>query len=155
MNEIDRLTDSFKIELEIFINGCDQKENDLKWDREEFGEMEAFYQNDLISFVINLMFSDGQISEREAEYLNKTFGCSYSVEELCEIHDFLQSELEEDFDDHLVEDVRFLLDLDAEMGKAFVELLLRLCDIIAQSDDRIDDAERQKIDSIRERLEAL
>lgn len=155
MKEIDRLTDSFKIELEIFINGCDQKENDLKWNREENGEMEAFYQNDLITFVVYLMFADGDISETEADYLNKTFGFEYTVDELREIYDFLQNEPEGSFDDQLVEDVRLLIDLDEKMGKAFIELLLRLCDIIAQSDDRVEEAELQKIASIKERLEVF
>ena len=55
MKEKDRLTEGFKLKLEIFINGCDQKEIDLKWNREERGEMEAFYQNDLIAFVVRYM----------------------------------------------------------------------------------------------------
>ncbi|MBQ3284214.1 MAG: TerB family tellurite resistance protein [Ruminococcus sp.] len=155
MQEKDKLTDGFKLKLEIFINGCDQKEIDLKWNREERGEMEAFYQNDLITFVISLMYADGKISVDEANYLNKTFGFEYSVKELREVHEFLQTELEGKFDDQLVDDVRYLISLDQKMGESFIDLLLMLCDIISQSDDAVAEEELRRIAEIRERLNAL
>ena len=155
MKEKDRLTEGFKLKLEIFINGCDQKEIDLKWNREERGEMEAYYQNDLIAFVVNVMYADGNISPEEVDYLNKNFGFEYTVEELRDVHRFLQDEVYGSFEDQLIDDVKYLMSLDKNMGRSFIELLLMLCDIISQSDDKVEEAEIRAVAVVKARLESL
>ena len=74
MKRIDMLTEEFKTKYERFLIGCDALEDLNLWDKEEHGEMDVFYQNDLVSVILRLIVADGEISEKEAVYLNKNFG---------------------------------------------------------------------------------
>ena len=55
MKNIERLTEDFKFKYERFLTGCDAIEENGQWDREKFGEMDAFYSNDLVSVIIRLI----------------------------------------------------------------------------------------------------
>ena len=55
MKRIDKLTQEFQFKLEEFLNGCDAIEELDKWDKEQYGEMDGFYQNNLISVILRRM----------------------------------------------------------------------------------------------------
>ena len=82
MNRIDKLTEDFRYKYDRFFIGCDAAEEEGLWDKEENGEMDGFYQNDLVSVIIRLIAADGVISDKETEYLNKTFGFDYTTRPL-------------------------------------------------------------------------
>lgn len=63
MKRIDLLTEEFKTKYERFLIGCDALEDLNLWDKDEHGEMDVFYQNDLVSVILRLM----QLTAKSAE----------------------------------------------------------------------------------------
>ena len=47
------------------------------------------------------------------------------------------------------------MSLDKNMGQSFIELLLMLCDIISQSDDKVEEAEIRAVAVVKAKLESL
>ena len=149
MKKIDMLTEEFKTKYESFFIGCDAVEESGLWDREAHGEMEAFYQNDLVSVILRLIAVDGTISEREAEYLNKNFGFDYTADDLTEIYKSCEEEINRSFDEQFENGVTYLRSVNEKMADAYKELLGLICDIIIESDDvispeEIEEAKRLK-----------
>ena len=99
MKNLDALTQEFNTKYERFFIGCDAVEDSGLWDIEEYGDMEAFYQNDLVSVIIRLIAADGSISSKEVEYLNKSFGFEYTVEELNEVYKSCKDDIGSYFDE--------------------------------------------------------
>lgn len=58
MESIDNLTKAFRFQYERFHLGCDAIEETGAWDKEKFGEMGAFYENDLLS-SFDVKFKNG------------------------------------------------------------------------------------------------
>ena len=73
MENIDDLTKVFRFQYERFHLGCDAIEETGAWDREKFGGMGAFYENDLLGMILRVIVADGKISTKEVEYLNRNF----------------------------------------------------------------------------------
>ena len=139
------MTEEFVSALELFINECDAKEEYADWDYAERGHMAAYYQNDMLSFLLRLMGTDGVFSEQETDLLNETFSFRYRPDELEEIYETCESELGDDFDEHLEEDIRELYRMDENMGQMFMDLLLLICDMMAQSDGFVYSKEDEEI----------
>ena len=77
MEKLDKLAQEFRFKNEKFFIGCDAMEELDLWDKEKNGEMEAFYQNDLISVILRLTAIDGMIAEKEVQFFNDVFGFNY------------------------------------------------------------------------------
>ena len=65
MESIDNLTKAFRFQYERFRLGCDAIEETGVWDKEKFGEMGAFYENDLLGMILRVIVADGKISAKE------------------------------------------------------------------------------------------
>ena len=145
MKNIDRLTEQFKFLYEKFFIGCDSVEEIGQWDKEKFGEMEAFYQNDLLSIILKLILSDGEISEKEVEYLNKNFGFDYSVEELSDVYENCSDEIDSYFDENFENGITFLKSINEKLTDTYKELLGLICDIIIESDEIVTPEEIETV----------
>ncbi len=137
--------EDFVSALDLFINACDAKEEYFDWDYAERGHMAAYYQNDMLSFLIRLSGVDGDFSEKESELLNETFGFNLYPDELEEIYDNSIDELGDEFDDRLEEDIRELFAIDENMGQMFTDLLLLICDMMSQCDGFVYSKEEEEI----------
>ena len=80
------LTSVFVIRKELFSVACDSTEEKGKWDRERWGEMKLFYENDLVSTILRVMASDEQFSVSETHFLEDFFEIRYTAEELMELY---------------------------------------------------------------------
>lgn len=149
MKKIDTLTQEFKIKLEKFITGCDALEELDNWDLEEYGEMDAFYQNDLVSVIIRLIAVDGNISENEVKYLNENFGFSYTVEELKDVYHSCSEEISHSFDEQFKNGISMMRAVNGNLADAYKELLGLICDIIVESDDVITPEEIEEVKSLK------
>ena len=78
MENLNMYIEEFKVKYDAFLIGCDSIEELGMWDKEEFGEMDAFYLNDLSSVVIRLIAADGKITQKEVDYLNAPFEFDYN-----------------------------------------------------------------------------
>lgn len=149
MDNIDSLTKAFKFEYERFLLGCDALEEMDAWDKEAFGEMDVFYENDLVALVLRLIAADGKISAKEAEYLNKNFGFDYTAERLAEVYENCRGELGQSFDEKFKNGVAHMKKINAKLAGAYESLLGLVCDIVIASDgvispEEIEEAKRIK-----------
>lgn len=150
MKKIDMLTEEFKTKYERFLIGCDALEDLNLWDKEEHGEMDVFYQNDLVSVILRLIAADGEISEKEAEYLNKNFGFEYTADELADIYESCKEEISHSFDEQFENGVTYMRSINEKLADAYKELLGLICDIIIESDDVIAPEEIEEVIKLKE-----
>lgn len=148
MNKIEALTESFRTRLDSFMIGCDSLEEIDLWDKETYGEMDAYYLNEFISTILRLVAADNNISEDEVDYLNDYFGFEYSLEELQFTYDNCRDEISEAFTERLAEDYRRIQSANSDLAEEFKKLLLTICDVLAESDGAITDEERNELEMI-------
>jgi len=153
MTKLDELTESFKMKFERFMLGCDSVEELNEWDKDENGEMDVFYENDLLSIIIRLIAVDDSFSAKEVEYLNKAFGFTYTVEELKDVYDTSAEYFGEDFDKNFSAGVDMLERVNAKLAEAYKELVILACDIITESDEYIALSELMEIKKVKELCE--
>ena len=151
MNNLDMYTESFKLKLEKFLLGCDAIEELGLWDKEQYGEMDVFYQNDLVSIIIRLIAADGVISGRDVDYLNKNFGFSYSIAELRDVYQNCREEIGHSFDETFENGITLMRSINEKLADAYKELLSLICDIIIESDGVVTETEQEEV----KRLKAL
>ena len=151
MKNIDMYVDSFKMKYASFLVGCDSVEEMGLWDKEMYGEMDAFYSNDLISVIIRLIAADGEITQAEVDYLNETFDFEYSLEELIAVYNACKDDIGHAFDDNFENGITYLRKINAKLADAYKELLFLICEIIIESDGVIAESEVSEV----KRLQAM
>lgn len=149
MDRIDMLTNAFKSQYERFLIGCDAIEETGAWDKENLGEMDVFYENDLVGLLLRLIAADGRISEKEAEYVNKNFGFDYSAGQLADIYENCREAIGAPFDEKFKDGVRQMKAINGKLADAYAELLGLACDIVAASDGEIAPEEIEEAKRIK------
>lgn len=144
MKKIDALTEEFKAKYERFFIGCDALEDLEFWNKEKFGEMEVFYQNELMGVILRLLVADGEIHDEETAYFNRNFGFSYSTEELSETYENCREEISSSFEERFQNGISLMRSINPKMADAYQELLGLICDIIAESDELVHPAETEE-----------
>ena len=104
------------------------------WDKENLGEMEGYYVNDMVSVIIRLIATDGRITEKEVAYLNETFGFEYTVEELTAVYENCQEDLGHAFDENFENGIARMRRINEKLADAYKALLALICRIIIESD---------------------
>ena len=148
MSDIKGLSEQFKFMYEKFINGCDAIEETDHWDKEEYGEMEAYYTGDLMSVVTYLTAVDGVFREAEADNINKLLGLDYSADDLQEIYNECEANINEIAQTGVVEGLELLKSINIKLAEYYKELLVLACEIIANSDCFVATEENAVINSI-------
>lgn len=147
MNEINQeLINLFDQKYTQFIQNCDKLEAMDAWNKEENGEMEAYFANHIFCTVIRMLAVDLELSGEELLTAAKLFSFGTPEQTLdesfWELYDHL-SELGDDqwFCNWLQEDVDLLYSVDGTMAIAFRELLAIACQITMESDHEIKNVE--------------
>lgn len=151
MKNLEMYIESFKLKHEMFLIGCDSVEEMGLWDKDELGEMDSFYSNDLTGVIIRLIAIDGNITHKEVEYLNKTFGFNYTIKELVDVYDSCKDDIGNSFDENFENGITYLRKINSKLADSYKELLSLICQIIIESDGVIDASE---IDEVK-RLKAM
>ncbi|MBE6917738.1 MAG: hypothetical protein E7470_07575 [Ruminococcaceae bacterium] len=151
MNNVSQYTQSFRMKYESFRTGCDSLEELGLWDKDVHGEMDVFYANDLVSVIIRLIAVDGKITQKEVDYLNKTFDFDYTREELCEVYSNCREEIGHAFDETFENGITYMRRINAKLADAYKELLALICEIVIKSDGVIAAVELEEV----KRLKAL
>lgn len=149
MENIDSLTRSFKSKYESFLIGCDAIEETGGWDKDAFGEMDVFYENDLVGLILRLVAADGKISEKEVEYVNKNFGFGQTVQSLGAAYENCRGALGASFDENFKKGVALMQKINAKLAAAYRELLGIVCDIVVASDGEISPEEIEEAKRIK------
>ena len=141
MNSLDALTDGFKLKYEKFLNSCDMQEDLNNWDKDELGEMDVFFQNHLIVFILRLVAADGIIGPEDVEYVNKAFGFNYSQESLVAAFEDCKETFGAEYEAQLKRDMSQLRSINENLANRYVDLVESACNIVIQSDGVVDQAE--------------
>lgn len=149
MNRLDTLTEQFRFLYEKFLNGCDAVEELGKWNKDEYGEMDSYYTNDLCTVVIRIIAVDGNVSKSEVKYLNDNFGFSYSVSELTEVYASCRDRIDEYFDTNFADGIAYMRSINAKLSEVYAEMLRLICDIIIESDTVIADKEMKIVNKLK------
>lgn len=149
MKKIDLLTEEFKSKYERFLIGCDAIEELDQWDKEAHGEMDVFYQNDLVSVILRLIAVDGEIGAKEVEYLNEIFGFDYSLDELVDVYESCKDNIDRSFDEIFENGVTVMRSINEKLANAYRELLELICDIIIASDENIAPEEMIEVGKLK------
>ena len=134
MSKLAEYSESFKLKYEKFLIGCDSLEEMGLWDKEAFGEMDAFYSTDLVSVIIRLIAADGAISQAEVAYINDIFGFTYTVEELKNLYDECGEAIESLYEEGMASCLSVMKEINERLAAAYQELLSLICDIVMESD---------------------
>ena len=145
MNDMRQLAGSFKAKYELFITGCDSVELDEVWDKAEYGEMDVFYENELLTVLLSLIVSDGEIGEAEARFLNESFGFSCTVEDLRAMYENCGEEIEAYFESHFKAGYALLRRMNEKLAAAYADLFELIKEIITESDGVVNEAEKRKL----------
>ena len=100
MKNVEMYINSFRIKHEAFLIGCDSLEEMGLWDKDALGEMDVFYSADLAGVIIRLIATDGKITPKEVDYLNKTLDFEYTLEELTDVYNSCKDDIGHAFDEN-------------------------------------------------------
>lgn len=149
MESVDVLSKAFKAKYESFLIGCDAIEEMGEWDKETFGEMDVFYENDLIGMILRLIATDGEICGKEVEYVNKNFGFDHTVESLKAAYENCRELLVGAFDENFKNGFSLMKKINAKLAVAYKDLLCLVCDIVIASDGEISPEEIEEAKRIK------
>ena len=151
MSNSKNMIEMFKMKYEAFLLGCDAIEEMGQWDKDSLGEMDVFYFNDLTSVIIRLIASDGNLAQKEVDYLNETFGFEYTLKELTYVYDSCKDDIGQAFDENFENGITYMRKINTKLADTYKELLALMCEIIIESDGIVKEAETEEI----RRLKAL
>ena len=150
---LDSLTRQFRELYDSMAQTCAAAEEAGRWDVGRNGSMEGFAFAALSGAILSLLVSDGNVGERETEYLNGAFGFDYTVDDLLGLFRFSARDLRENAVPNVKEAVLTLEEADAAAAKDFRALLKLACRIISESDDGVLEAEEEMIRRLEEAAE--
>lgn len=148
MKNLAELSAEFTSKYEDFLIGCEAYSGQGKWN-EEYGNMSAFYQHDLLSVIIRLMAVDEVIHQREVDCLNKSFGFDYSRKEMVEVYKECCDDVGHSFDKQFKQGVSLIQSIDAKLAESYKEILRLICDIMILSDNLITPEEKEEAKSLK------
>lgn len=124
----------FKFTWERFINGFDAIEENGAWDKEEYGEMEVYCENILISVIMHFIAVDGKVTQTEVDTLNKLFDFDFSFEYVQDLCNTMDDELDDyvEMPNQLIE---VIAEANEKIADSFKMLLVDACNAIVESDD--------------------
>ena len=155
MNKFNEYVNGYKLKLEKLVICCDGLEEDNNWNLEEFGEMDSYLINELMSVVLPLIAVDGKISEREVEYVNRIFGTEYSLPDLLVICMDVEDVDYKEIDERIRETSELLKVINKELEESYRDMYVALCELIEVSDLNLSVEEEDFLVSLKETMNTL
>jgi hypothetical protein len=153
MANAEKYINLFQKKYEQFLAGCDSVEELERWNTSYYGDMDVFYTNDLVSVIISLIASDGEISQKEAVYLNEAFGFDMTLEALTAIYENCPEAIDNTCNETFASGIDRLETINPKLAEAYRELLSLICDIIMESDGVITEKEVAKAKALKAQFE--
>lgn len=154
MNKLDTYIDGYRLKLEKLIICCDGLEEDV-WDIEEYGEMDSYLINELMSVVLPLVAVDGRVTEEEVEYVNRIFGTEYSLPELNIICMDVEGISYDEIDERIRETSTLLKRISTELEESYRDMYVALCELIEVSDFELGVEEEDFLAALKDTMKAL
>ncbi len=152
MQDVKKNCEEFKLKWDAFLMGCDSLEDMTLWDKEAFGEMDVYYTNEITSLAIRLIAVDGNITQKEVDYINDAFDFNFTLEEMKDIYVKSEEYIDRSFDEYFKKTLAHLGKINAGLKEAYVQLVTLMCDIMIAGDGETERAEIQEAEHIKELL---
>lgn len=149
MENMKKYSEEFAFKLEHFMTGCDSVELTEGWDKEELGEMDVYYTNELVSIAIGLISSDGRCSGGEAQFMKDMFGFECTPDELEMIYENCKDNLKAMFDEGSRNGFTLMQSINEKLAESYKELVGLICDIVMEADGTVVRAELAAAEKIR------
>ena len=149
MSRLQELSESFKLQYEKFLNGCDALEANGDWNVSTDGDMETYYFNDIMCIIMMLISADGEFSDNEAKYINDIFGFSYSAKELKELYKTNGDDIINMMDTEIPAGYKRMKLINSKLAEHYRNMIIQICDIIAESDGFIHVSEIRQIEKVK------
>lgn len=146
--------EQFQTKVEAFLEACESLQERGLWEEEEYGNVQAYYVNDLVCIIARIIAADGEITERETEFLGEVFGFDYTVEELEEVYEICIDSIKDMFETGVNEAYQLLKDMDMDLADSYKELILLAGQVAMDSDDMIMSSAAEK-EELRKLCELL
>lgn len=138
--------EQFQKNVEAFLEACEDLQKKGLWDEVEYGNVQAYYVNDLVCIITKIIAADGEITDCETQLLGEVFGFDYTVEELQEVYEICADGIEEFFETGVNEAYQLLQDKDSDLANSYKELLLEAANVAVDSDGvKTVSAEEQEV----------
>ena len=132
----------FRLNYEKFLVGCDALEEEGLWPKEELGEMDVYFANDLACVIIRLIAADGVFADEEIDFLNGALGTSYTVEELESVYNWCGEKINIMFESEIGESVARLNELNPSLAATYKQMLELIAKIVIESDGTVTEEEK-------------
>jgi len=123
----------FTFQWERLINGFDSTEELGLWNKEEYGEMEVYCENVLITVLMHFMAVDNTITQAEVDAINSMFGFEFTLDNIMNICETMEEELE-NYVEAPKQMINVIEDANPKIAEAFKTLLIDACSSILESD---------------------
>ena len=148
MEKMKNYAEEFKFKFEHFMTGCDSLEEAHLWDKEALGEMDVYYEGELVSIAIGLITSDGRCSAGEAEFMAEMFGFENTPDELEEIYENCRENLDVMFEKGSENGFTLMKNINEKLAEAYKELVALVCEIVMEADGTAVKAEKALAEKI-------
>lgn len=149
MTELQKHINSFRNKYKRFNANLTSEDVLEKWNEDENGAIDVFYENELVSIALTVISSDGKIFVKEAGYLDETFGFSYTADDLAQMYINAHDEIDNYFEDCFKQGYQMLRDINEDLAKQYKDIFYLLCKIVAESDGVVSDDEKKLIASMK------
>ncbi len=149
MSEISKKCEEFKLKWDAFLMGCDSLEDMSLWDKDEFGEMDVYYTNEITTLAIRLIAVDGEITQREVDYLNLSFDFRFTLEEMKDIYFKSEEYIGRSFDEYFKKTLTHLGKINAKLSETYKQAIEAMCDIMILGDGETLKAEATEAEHIK------
>ena len=153
----DERIENLKKNYEQFVDECNAFEEEGIWNVDEYGEMESWIANDILCAVIRLVAADGKFTKEEVDFINDAFGdtslgLNYSIEELKGVYNNCLDKIDNLYEESIPETVKMLSAINNDIVEEYRKLLMQICAIVADCDDKIAEGEKKEVMRLMEVL---
>ena len=152
LSGLDRLAAEFREKYDAFAEGCEAADADGRWKTDEDGPMEGYAFGAMAGAILSLIVADGNVGEHETEYLNRTFGFAYTVDDLLGLYRFSAGDIRQNAVENVEDAAERIRLADPALAGQFRALMTLACRILSESDDGVLTVEKDVIRSITDAM---
>jgi uncharacterized tellurite resistance protein B-like protein len=153
VSKLQELKDDYNRVLYAFIGKCDELEAQKRWDVEQDGQMEAYFQNVLYCIVLRIASADGKFTKEERKYLHEIFDTPEDEDSVRDLFIECGDSVDEMFNTQIDDSIKKLEGKDPETADLFKNLIYLICEIVVASDESLAGAEKELVERIKRYLD--
>ena len=152
MEKHETIIEQFKKEYKSFLERCNELNDTALWNKEEYGDMEAYFTNDLCCILIVLIAADGYFDEAEVRFINATLNLDYDENALKGVYDQCKDDIDQVFEHGIPESKSILWHVDFELVDTYERMLKLLCEVVSTGDGVVTPEEQTRVKQLMDMI---